>query len=405
MDLNFFSLVMAVLWSSLFICLLSILRKNVFLIRNLGIHTLFFLCIGCVARLLLPLEFSYTKAIPNYETYAVVYDFLYLTKHNLGSLSFSFIDILLCSWGIGTLFLMLRLYYKYHSFGKQILLTCKGNTTKDKQITRVVDRLKCTRPYNVRIKISYSSCISIPCGIGIFRKQIVLPDTTYTDNELYFILLHEFTHFYNKDLAVKMFVAILCNLFWWNPFVYLLRRNLDETLEMKCDLTLASELDQQSVADYLSAILSVLKKAPKQHFPTNAVPTTKLAEAHKQLLLQKRFQLVVSSKKAGMFRKPFLIYVCFLSFGVLFFLSSYLYILQPGYQPLPTDIITPAEYAVDPDSFELTPENSYLIQDFAGQYYMVFPPNYSREKISNEYAQMLLDSGFHVREDFKIAFK
>lgn len=67
-------------------------------------------------------------------------------------------------------------------------------------------RKSCERP----IRVSYSSQVTVPMGIGLRRRMVLLPRLDYTDEELYYILLHEFTHFSNGDLYVKMGVSLLC---------------------------------------------------------------------------------------------------------------------------------------------------------------------------------------------------
>ena len=77
--------------------------------------------------------------------------------------------------------------------------------------------------------------LDIPFGIGVFQKRIFLPDKEYSESELFYILKHEYTHFCNHDLVVKMLVNLFCCVFWWNPFVYLLQNDITEILELKCD--------------------------------------------------------------------------------------------------------------------------------------------------------------------------
>lgn len=82
-------------------------------------------------------------------------------------------------------------------------------------------------------------------GMGVLHKRIILPDRDYTETELRYVLLHEYTHFLNHDTVVKLLVTLFCMIFWWNPVVYLLQKDLEQTLEIKCDLSVARTLDEQ----------------------------------------------------------------------------------------------------------------------------------------------------------------
>ena len=63
-------------------------------------------------------------------------------------------------------------------------------------------------------------------GIGVIHKRIILPDKDYTEAELHYVLLHEYTHFLNHDTIVKQLVTLFCIIFWWNPVVYLLQKRI-----------------------------------------------------------------------------------------------------------------------------------------------------------------------------------
>ena len=98
-------------------------------------------------------------------------------------------------------------------------------------------------------------------------------------------ILHEYTHFLNHDTAVKLLVTLYCIIFWWNPVVYLLQKDLEQTLELKCDRAIAQTLNAQERTAYLRAILSAMKQGcTQQPVPQ---PSTALfrAEADKACLL------------------------------------------------------------------------------------------------------------------------
>lgn len=102
------------------------------------------------------------------------------------------------------------------------------------------------------------SC-EVPISIGVFRKRILLPRQDYTQQELHYILLHEHAHFDRHDHLIKMLVQIVCCIFWWNPLAYLLRREISQMLELRCDKAVTQNLTPEEKEEYLSVLLKLVK--------------------------------------------------------------------------------------------------------------------------------------------------
>uniref|UniRef100_UPI001D010544 M56 family metallopeptidase n=1 Tax=Paenibacillus polymyxa TaxID=1406 RepID=UPI001D010544 len=77
-----------------------------------------------------------------------------------------------------------------------------------------------------RIRLLEITLVNYPIMYGLLRPTIVLPIETYTKEEQYFIMRHELQHYFYKDNWRKQIIEILCALYWWNPFVYILRKQL-----------------------------------------------------------------------------------------------------------------------------------------------------------------------------------
>ena len=81
--------------------------------------------------------------------------------------------------------------------------------------------------------------------------NIYLPKCEYSEEELYYILLHECTHFANGDLYIKWLTQICRCLCWWNPLVYKMQDMLEKNLEIRCDLTVTeTEKSSRGVGDF-----------------------------------------------------------------------------------------------------------------------------------------------------------
>lgn len=86
-----------------------------------------------------------------------------------------------------------------------------------------------------KILLYTSPVITSPISIGILKPAILLPDESYTDKEIYFILKHELIHILRRDSLIKVIQLMVLALNWFNPFCYVLDRYLNEWCEASCD--------------------------------------------------------------------------------------------------------------------------------------------------------------------------
>lgn len=200
-------------------------------------------------------------------------------------------------------------------------------------------------------------------SFGIIKKFIILPMTEYEEKELYFILLHEYTHLVNGDLKVKLMICILRCIYWWNPCVYLLNKELNQTLEIKCDLTVIKDMNKNQQADYLSAIVTSIKQAGdndkkinrKAYFIGSAYLLSK-----NELEIKERFELIYRyGDKRGNIRGKAIMSII----SLLMFCFSYTVVLQPEFQP-PLEEIEAKEnvYKIETEEVILEGDGYYEIE-------------------------------------------
>lgn len=75
----------------------------------------------------------------------------------------------------------------------------------------------------------------VPFIEGVIRPRIVLPDKQFSGNELRTILIHELTHFRNRDLLIKRMVILIEITQWFNPVVWWLHHIVQRWSEYVCD--------------------------------------------------------------------------------------------------------------------------------------------------------------------------
>ncbi len=88
--------------------------------------------------------------------------------------------------------------------------------------------------------------------IGFFRPRIILPTHELEDKELFYIFVHELIHYKQRDMFYKWLIQIVMCAHWFNPFIYLLEKEVNKSCELSCDEKVISVLDDTARHEYVS---------------------------------------------------------------------------------------------------------------------------------------------------------
>jgi len=262
-----------------------------------------------------------------------------------------------------SLYLLCRFFYQYYKSMKEIK---NYDMRLESNLQDILSEIIKEKKARIRPTILICSSINTPMSFGVLNKYILLPDKEYKKQEAYYILLHEYTHLANGDLLVKMLIHILCSVYWWNPFVYLLQRDLEQTLEIKCDLAITKDINNEKKADYLETILSSIKEVrdkegnwkKEEGIITGSVNFFQ----ETSIGVKERFRIVSQYRCKG---SDSLVRAVML---ILFFVSitmSYMFIIQPEFG-VPLE-----EVEVEEGVYEINPEQ--IIIDENGIYKIIMP--------------------------------
>jgi beta-lactamase regulating signal transducer with metallopeptidase domain len=107
------------------------------------------------------------------------------------------------------------------------------------------------------IRLVVSPNTTSPLSIGLFRKtlRVVLPDRSYTDEELALIFRHELVHIQRRDIGNKFFLAFCTAMCWFNPLMWIAMRRSAEDMELSCDEAVLSGATQDTRRIYADLIL------------------------------------------------------------------------------------------------------------------------------------------------------
>ena len=185
-------------------------------------------------------------------------------------------------WSALALVLFVRKITVYQGFFQYIKA---GNTeVSDIKILNLLS--DCEEKLNIktRVELSYNSLIASPIMIGFFRPRIVLPVHELEDKELSYIFVHELTHYKQRDMFYKWLIQIVVCAHWFNPFVYLLEKEVNKSCELSCDEKVIALLDDKEKREYGDTLISFLKSNNLYKSSLASVTLTEGAEQLKERL-------------------------------------------------------------------------------------------------------------------------
>lgn len=350
MQITIFSFLSALLWSSLLIVAIYLLRHTRFK-QHFGVLSMVLLYLFCAVRLFLPLEFTHTLIAEDNVVYPHIYDLLTQKRDMLANAP---IGLILCAvWILGFCELLFRYLWQYR---KAIHSVERYAEPWDKQINALLRQVQQQTRRTIKVQGYTAANIESAFGIGVIHKRIILPDKDYTEAELRYVLLHEYTHFLNRDTIVKLLVTLFCTIFWWNPVVYLLQKDLEQNMEIKCDLSVARTLCSRERAEYLRTILTLMKQSDRKHrIPFAAAALFKNdAEAE----IKERFEAVMAY---SVNQHHLVINAIFVGVFTVLLIASYTVLPQPKFE-------APSSEKTGRIEFDNT--NAYVLRDNNGLYWI-----------------------------------
>lgn len=146
-----------------------------------------------------------------------------------------------------------------------------------------------------------------PFTIGIIHKKIYIPDKSYMEKDLHYILSHEVVHCKEKDTGIKLFAMLVKVLHWFNPFVGLMVRCLEQDIELSCDEIVLEKKSMIERKEYSEIIMSFIspEKLKRLYFSSEYLNNTKF--------IKRRFQNIYNTEnKTGGFMRCICFIGCFL---------------------------------------------------------------------------------------------
>ena len=94
-----------------------------------------------------------------------------------------------------------------------------------------------------KVQIIFSNAVFSPFSSGIFKKRIFIPYSL--KNKVYsaeVIIKHEFIHIRKHHILWTYAEYFLSCIFWYNPFIHMLRKSGDFIREILCDTEIVKKI-------------------------------------------------------------------------------------------------------------------------------------------------------------------
>lgn len=319
MQITFYSIMMALIWSALISIGISFFRKRMQTIPYFSVHSLIFLYALCFFRMCFPMEFAFTKVVRAPILYNWCVPFLY---HKFDLIPITPLHIMAMIWGVVSAILLFKLGKTYRS---TYLILKKLLSARNPKIERIYNQL--FPQYAKQADIICHSVFKVPMQIGFLHPVILMPDQEFNADDLRYILQHEMMHYKNHDTFIKLCINIWSCIFWWFPFTYVIGPQIIETLELECDYKLTKHMTDYEKSAYLSALLHAYLQEHTSSEDILSHTSVAFCQTNNAQNILRRFQYINNAKKKHIFSIPMMLFV------LLTFLGSYGIILQSHFEP------------------------------------------------------------------------
>lgn len=353
MYFTIFSLTLAILWTSIFIWLITPLRKRMFTLKYFSIYPLLALLLLCMARITLPAELPFTIVIDSTVFLPAIQTFFRKPIFTFGQINVNLNLISAFIWITGAIIIILRRIRDYLHFKRLLNLL---PATSDEHLYDICEQLYA--PENIKIIVHTS--IQSPAVFGFRNPVMLLPDIDFSDDELIGIFTHELIHYKYKHALIKYYTEFVRACFWWNPLFKNLSFEMAHALEMHTDKMVCEKINNEQQKAYLMALAKVSDNVDISQSVRNF--SCRLVEEKNEDILRQRFKMILEYNYKN--QKNFRLAMIPLILSV--FLLSYSVVFQPYSEPKESDFIGMDK--IESDFYLVKTEDGYDLYDSNDQF-------------------------------------
>jgi beta-lactamase regulating signal transducer with metallopeptidase domain len=171
--------------------------------------------------------------------------------------SWSSIEMAIVFWSIGFAGFMLSIAIRWILFERRI---ARSSVQPPVELSRMLDALRDELGVSRRIELRVCSDPLGPAMMGIMRPMLILPEAIVQQPwvELRPLLAHEIIHLRRGDMLVALLQLASGAIWWFNPLVWGMNRQITRARELCCDAEVICDLPCPR-ADYAQMLIHVLR--------------------------------------------------------------------------------------------------------------------------------------------------
>lgn len=239
-----------------------------------------------------------------------------IVHENTVFLTDQLVQIVFVVWLLGVVVTSLWFLYFHRSFRQKLQESCVFVSKESIAYELLHKHLKDMK-LQAGIEIAFCRMNISPILVGIFKPTIVLPMHEIPYEELDMIIRHELMHLKKKDLWIKRAMLLVTILHWYNPFIYVLQREVNKWCELSCDEDVVMKMSHAERKKYGETILNMMQRAAQD----SSMPFLSTSFTSGQINLKRRLMKMLKVKKVS---KPIVVLstAVLLAFGGIGIVSS-----------------------------------------------------------------------------------
>lgn len=301
MSFTFSTLLSMIIINAVFVIALNqVVKTSVINYFNIDLFLLSSLVI--LLRFLLPFEFPFTVSVPVKWGLSYLYDLFVMLEINILGHPINIFTIFMIAWYIGILICSSRLFLQFATIWQRYRLREAAPDSDAYAILRKIT--SCHQKSKAVFRIYITPRNITPFIYGIFHPVIVLPDSIHSKEELFYILSHETSHYYNHHTLYKFLCSLLEVIYFWNPLVKIFVKEINRIIEISVDSKVIAPLEPLGRLDYSKSLTSMARtlaeKKTTPAFTATYNPTktddSRLNKSSKtKSSLSQRIQMIIGS--------------------------------------------------------------------------------------------------------------
>lgn len=193
-------------------------------------------------------------------------------------------------WIFGIILMLVIKIVDYKNF--MSYLSSNNKRVTDEKLLSVMDDVMMDLKIKINIPLYENPLIISPMLAGVFHPFIVLPQKGLKQEQMYYVLCHELTHYKRRDLWYKWLFQLTWAVHWFNPLLYFINREINTYCELSCDERVIHSMKEDERNAYGNMLLDAASLTIA--YKNNVLSTTLVENKHN---LKERLKNIMNHKK------------------------------------------------------------------------------------------------------------